>query len=327
MTDPKDKVFALLGLQPFLVLPQPVQPDYNKSKLHVYISVVEVSLKHHGDLSILSFVHHTDSIDQDWPSFVPRWDASPTATNLLIRTDFFENCSSGIIKLEDHGWKLEGCYLTVHGLLLGSIAVVGDLMKADHFRGTSGETENSNHPVKLFWNSHLNAFSGYRQIETVSLLVIRLCMTMTAATDSSYNKTDRTMGDDGSAIDKHLADYAAYLLKLEPRSAALQSISQDLNNEDDYTGDPAKFVIAASRVCDDRRLFLFGSDHVGLGPNVMLPGDQLCILFGGQQLYVLRPKGKFHQLVGQCFVQGLMWGEGLHAYETGQQEMQEICLC
>lgn len=309
------------------MLPRPVQLDYNKSKLDVYTSIVETFLKHHDDLSILSFVHHTDSIDQKWPSFVPRWDVSPTAANLLGRTDNFEKISSGNIKLEDHGWKLEGCYLTVHGSTLGSVAVVGELMKADHFGETSGETENGNHPVKLFWNNHLNAFRDYRQTESVTLSVIRLCLTMTAAFDSSYNKTDRTLGDDGSAIEKHLADYAAYLLKLGPRSAALQSISEDLNDEGDYTGNPAKFEIAASRVCDDRRLFLFDDDHIGLGPNVMLPGDQLCLLFGGQQLYVLRPKGEFYQLVGECFVQGLMWGEGLQTYETGQQEMQKFCLC
>lgn len=92
-------------------------------------------------------------------------------------------------------------------------------------------TENGNNPVKLFWNNRLNAFRDYRQTQSVTLSVIRLCLTMTAAFDSSYNKTDRTLGDDGSATDKHLADYAAHLLKLEPRSAALQSISEDLNDE------------------------------------------------------------------------------------------------
>jgi len=326
-TDPKDKVFALLGLRPFLMLPLPVQPDYSKSKLDVYASVVATSLKYHGDLSILSFVHHTDSIDQDWPSFVPRWDASPTAANLLGRTDGFGNLASGNIKLDDHGYSLEGRYLTVHGLILGSIAVIGDLMKAGHFGRASAGTDHGHHPVKLFWNNHLDAFRGYRHIDEVSLLVIRLCQTMTAAFDSSYNKTDRTYDDDRSVIDKHLADYAAYLLGFNPRSAALQSISRDLNDEDDYTGNPANFELAASRVCDDRRLFLVDSDHIGLGPNVMRPGDQLCILFGGQQLYVLRAKGKYYQLVGECFVQGWMWGEGLQAYETGQQEMQEFCIC
>ena len=45
-----------------------------------------------------------------------------------------------------------------------------------------------------------------------------------------------------------------------------------------------------------------------LGPSVIQPGDQLCVLSESQQLYVLRrPKGDYNQPVGGCFVQDLMW--------------------
>jgi len=321
-TDAKDKVFAILGLQPFQRLPRPIQPDYSKSKLEVYRSVVETSLSTHQDLSILSFVHHNEFIDGNWPSTVPQWDAAPTAAHLLGRTTDFENSASGELKLNDFGYNLASNSLTLQGLILGTISVVGELMTADHFRGVSVASEDPNHPVKLFWKNHLDSFHNYRKLESANLPVIHLCLTMTAARDTNYQKMDRTFGGDRSKIDKHLADYAAYLHNFDPDSAALRSISEDLNDEDGYTGNSTNFAIAASRVCDDRRLFLFNKDYIGLGPNVMQPGDQLCILFGGQQLYILRPRGDSHQLVGECFVQGLMWGEGLEAYENGLQEAQ-----
>ena len=326
-TNRKDKVFAPLGLPRFLALPRPIQPDYNKSELDVGIDVVKTPLTHHNDLSILSFVHHIGSIRDDWPTFVPHWDTDATASSLLSRTEGFENYASGGAKLDEHGFELKEGQLIIYGLVLSSIHVFGDLMNANHFNVAAGTGEMEGNPVRAFWEDHLNAFRDYRQDKIADVQVIRLCQTMTAATNSDYNKTDRRSDDDGSPLAKDLADYAAYLQRFDPDSTALQSISQDLNDEDGYDGNPTNFGIAASRVCDDRRLFLYGDDYIGVGPNVMQPRDQLCILFGGQQLYVLRPKAGLYQLVGECFVEGLMWGEGLQAYENGEQEVQEFCLC
>ena len=325
-TDKKDKVFALLGLRPFSVLPQPIQVDYNKSKLEIYRDVVKTSLLYHGDLSILSSLYHGAAIDTSWPTWIPRWDIGPNATSLLGRTPDFENYSSGNIKLENYGYTLEENYLTLHGLVLGEVIIVSDLISAEHFQRGFDQSNAASNSVISFWKTHLNAFRDYRKTADTNLLVVRFCKTMTAALNSSYQKTDRTFGDDRSHIDQNLADYAAYLSKFDPGSAALQSIYDDLRNGEDYS-DPTRFEVAASRVCDDRRLFLFGDDYIGLGPNVMQPGDQLCILFGGQQLYILRAKGEFHQLVGECFVHDLMWGEGLKAYQEGQQEVHKFCLC
>lgn len=325
-TDKKDKVYALLGLEPFSTLPRSIQIDYNKSKVEVYKDVVEVSLKYHKDLSILSFIHHSSAIDETWPTFVPPWDTAPTAANLLGQSPGFESYASGEVKLDAFGYKLTDTSLTLYGLSLGSINIVGELMSADHFRGMSDHFEHDKHPVQRFWKHHLNAFQDYRKVPSVDLLVIRLCLTMTAAQNSNYEKVDRTSDDGRNHIDGHLADYAAYIQNFDSESAALRLIVQDLNEEDDYTGDPTKFEIAASRVCDDRRLFLFGDEFIGLGPNVLQAEDQLCILFGGQHLYILRPRGGCHQLVGECFVQGLMWGEGSEAYRDGQQQVQQFCL-
>ena len=53
------------------------------------------------------------------------------------------------------------------------------------------------------------------------------------------------------------------------------------------------------------------SGYLGLGPMVMEPGDELCVLFGGRAPFVLRPMGDHHLLIGDSYVcdDAIMWGK------------------
>jgi hypothetical protein len=52
-----------------------------------------------------------------------------------------------------------------------------------------------------------------------------------------------------------------------------------------------------------------GPCYMGVGPPSMRVGDTVCLLYGGGALYVLRPKDDHYELVGDCYVHGLMKGE------------------
>ncbi|KAE9375141.1 HET-domain-containing protein [Stipitochalara longipes BDJ] len=59
-----------------------------------------------------------------------------------------------------------------------------------------------------------------------------------------------------------------------------------------------------------RRAFRTENGYVGLGPAGMTTGDNVCIIFGAQVPYVLRPDGKGrYQLVGEAYIHGIMDGE------------------
>lgn len=53
----------------------------------------------------------------------------------------------------------------------------------------------------------------------------------------------------------------------------------------------------------------------GIAPDVVLPGDKVTILCGGRVPFLLRqqqgPDGNKNLLVGECYIDGLMFGEGL----------------
>lgn len=59
--------------------------------------------------------------------------------------------------------------------------------------------------------------------------------------------------------------------------------------------------------------------YIGLGPEVMEPGDLICILFGRQVPFVLRKLDDHYIFIGESFIKNLMDGEGLHSFENGEQ--------
>lgn len=63
---------------------------------------------------------------------------------------------------------------------------------------------------------------------------------------------------------------------------------------------------------------------LSMAANAARKGDQVFVLFGGQVLYVLRPVEGHYQFIGECYVHGLMDGEGLQNLETGLTRIQTV---
>lgn len=61
-----------------------------------------------------------------------------------------------------------------------------------------------------------------------------------------------------------------------------------------------------------RRFFVSEMDHVGLGPLLMREQDVICLLYGTSVPFLARRRveGGYY-LVGECYVHGLMHGEGM----------------
>lgn len=100
------------------------------------------------------------------------------------------------------------------------------------------------------------------------------------------------------------------------RFANLQKVSESL-------GDISKknnLMTAIAEACKGRRFFITGGKHyMGVVPEITEPGDKLCVLLGCCAPFVIRPKNNRYQLLGECFVPGLMDGEILddEKYEVG----------
>jgi hypothetical protein len=73
-----------------------------------------------------------------------------------------------------------------------------------------------------------------------------------------------------------------------------------------------------------RRFCTTANGSLACVPKASREGDIICVLFGGEVPYVLRPTGTgFYWIIGECYVHGIMHGESL-SHDTGAREFQLI---
>jgi hypothetical protein len=87
-SDQRDKVYALLSFPPLCRLRPLIQPDYSKSVAEVFEEATVRIFTSCQNLGLLSSLEHNCAIDEEWPSWVPRWDRHRT-------TQILHNYASG----------------------------------------------------------------------------------------------------------------------------------------------------------------------------------------------------------------------------------------
>ena len=130
----------------------------------------------------------------------------------------------------------------------------------------------------------------------------------------------------------HLADIWAYEKELfeeakmrrRTPSNRIELWGEELHASD-QTGSATRFK-SMMRQSRDNVLFTTAKGYIGQGPPWMHDGDIICILFGGKVPYVLRPEGSHWRFIGECYVHGIMQGEGLKDFneDFSQTEIFEI---
>jgi hypothetical protein len=67
---------------------------------------------------------------------------------------------------------------------------------------------------------------------------------------------------------------------------------------------------------------------MGIGPSCTQKGDVVAVLLGGAHCFLLRPKDKQYQLVGNAYVHGMMQGQSILVDLDGEVVgAKEIRLC
>ncbi|KAK7912136.1 hypothetical protein PG985_014617 [Apiospora marii] len=74
--DPRDKVFALLGLLPY-TLGQVMVPDYSRSVVEIYADLARYIASQFSWTRVLHMANARNRPAIDWPSWVPDWRNSP----------------------------------------------------------------------------------------------------------------------------------------------------------------------------------------------------------------------------------------------------------
>jgi hypothetical protein len=75
-----------------------------------------------------------------------------------------------------------------------------------------------------------------------------------------------------------------------------------------------------------RRLMISEKGYISLVPIDCRSGDRICVLSGCSIPVILRQKGDYHILIGECYVHGIMDGQAIQQLREGKYRVENFKL-
>jgi hypothetical protein len=306
-SDPMDRVYALMGMPSFNQIRHLLTVDYSKPKVDLYTDIATICICEMGGLRILCYAQHLEE-GSEFPSWVPQWDRPERYRAIQDSLTKVRWNPSGGRELEASVDPRLRC-LKSKGIIFDTIKSVCPLGKT-----MSLLDESSDHPVISFWEAQNRKPTTYPTGEG-SLDV--LASVIATGLDKNLRKASAN-------IDSFKQDFAAYLNRLLCISGRDQHAYRQIAKAEEQ-GDWFGYESLVQSTCQYRSLVFTEMGYMGLGPNCQV-GDLVCILFGGEVPFVLRPSEGYYRLVGDVYIHGIMEGEamGLHGNEKSPAMIFDI---
>lgn len=335
-TDPRDMIYALMGHPIFDIDDDEefLPIDYSHSRERAYTEIA-LKLLHEpwNPLQLLSLVKHTGSKgvgrDSRLPSWVPAWDVKSPVQTLGERKPTFTASRSlrQTFTVSVDGLYTQGCPVDI-------IEWQSHTLRRTDFPEAR---EKTTMPPSL--RSIIDVF--------VSLAIaprsnhLRSCARTLIAAESYSDGQDKASSSPQEQLqDREImfafVQYVEALLSREvARGTGVSSVrtlqkvlARDCPNQQSGAGlkgsygnvgskGPMSFSLEARKWCTGRRFFTTAKGRFGIGPPVSQVGDPIYILSGAAVLFVFR-RGSSNassdfqdiQLCGECYVDGIMSGQG-----------------
>ncbi|KAF2730727.1 hypothetical protein EJ04DRAFT_567496 [Polyplosphaeria fusca] len=344
-TDPRDKVYAFLGLAdrrmaPFRSHPDVLKPDYSLSVQQVYLEAAQAIMVSYRNLSLLSHVQDASRTRiPGLPSWVPDYSVTLDPYPLRFRGPGHWK-AAGKLGWDPNVFSMSQGLLDVQGYQLDHVDQVATLVDESDDASASWASI-----VKLGLSLELPYPNPARKKQTPSRVEV---LWRTLTTDI-YNKTYPAPEHTGSLFIDYILnlqirhrltpwskadEFQPYhspvsdliypewdtLLRLEPPGSPYstatykQRLSTIIGSMFKGTYTPIglqqlqhEFDQGAGK---NRRLFKTRTGYLGTGSRSLAEGDEVWILHSGNLPLILRRLSNgHHQLVGEAFVYGLMHGE------------------
>ena len=296
ITDPRDRIYGLLGLCSAIFDDNIMIPDYTAEPRQVYPDFARGFIQKSVSLMLLNQASPIHNSLNNLPSWVPDWSSYYVhipEINRFVDWNRYNACNGTPLHLLDGLSHLLG----LRAAVLTTVKIVGEIC----------EDMSSSVPARVTsaWRGLYKGLSEGSQSQErgspFAFSEVRFAHTM-------MRSTSKTLSTD-VVDDLHNA-----LSSFESRDvlASRQILSKHGANLKDaitYT-----------------RFFVTADGCPALGPPDTTPGDTIAVLGGGKVPYVLRRQGgsespaNHYSLVGECYVQGVMQGEALRRADAPKLE-------
>lgn len=271
--DPRDRIYAVLSLLTDDEKALDIEVDYTKTTSQVYLDVALRYIARHKDLNVLITSTVKDE-PLDIPAWVPNWTvANPFVWGLAsgYSVSEFSNRGAGV--------------LSVTGTHVATVQHAERIEACNYLEDTILEIQRLA-PHDILRRPYVgggNLFDAF-------------CHTL-CADDFSDNELPPRK------------DFPQFEESKKFLSAILRPEKKLIPDCNPGT-EAAKFLNAVRYVFKQRSFIETREGYMGLAPQMAEPGDQVCVLLGSRMPLLLRPAPNLqYQVIGACFVHGLMQGK------------------
>lgn len=322
-SDPKDKVFSVLGIL-HRDIREDFTVDYRNSVKDIYTDVVDYLLTTTERLDVIcESIHFPAYINSaNLPTWVPDWSHIPdvSAISLSPGTKF---AASGNTKADFRFLGERRNNLSIAAVTLGSISLhgisVGTLCTlADHLMAFL------NWRALLLGSDESNTKPESAQL--TSTLQEDLCETLCfGQMPTIWQKRDRH-----AWMQACYHVFASLLMERLPRLAIDAGLADHAHiNVGIKSSDRRSFLHThfGSRMMG-RCFFLTSEGRMGLGTGFMTPDDEVVVPLGCSSPILIRKEGirGEYRFVGDAYVHGFMHGQAVEDREAGRRELKRYVL-
>ena len=353
-TDPRDKVFALLGIA---ASDLDLVPDYTKSYELVFTDVATRLLNRSSTLDVLASCHANGALPKTLPSWVPNWSDLSRKPYKLAGNLNFESSEASATPLrvfrasQDSvaSIQIDDGRLHTQGLVLDTVAQVAEALRIEITdlrmpieidRLDDSDMEGILSLLRRFFS----VFVTFPKVlaEWQDLAHISDSENLYSTGEDNFTVFARTLWADLEDPNTCVANCKEWLDKLRWMTDMAEAFPSSLDIDPTGTQDekimslmlkfmpflqgldPSKMKLLRELSCVhtlDRRLGRTAGGLLCLLPAEAKIGDSIALLQGGATPYVLRAAGEEYTLVGEAYVHGIMYGE---AWELDRCE--DICI-
>ncbi|KAI4670279.1 uncharacterized protein J4E79_000560 [Alternaria viburni] len=307
-TDPRDKVYGLIGLIGSEADGGSMVPDYEKSAALVFAETALHTITSTKHLLVFADVVHRPDYDGEdgYRSWAPRWDLPLLAAR--IGSQFvvpgYGACSGREAQIVDTKGP-GGEQLCLTGIFHAKVTAFDSIFDIFHYPN-SNRLRMYHQVVELYegidWNDPMSD-------KTLPVLARTLTTGFSTVNQSLDSLDDQSL----------CAHYEAFRHYLEwcrdPKA-----------NSDSLSGDALQYHEKVKVHCHGYRFFWTSKKDYGIGPGCMREGDIVVVFYGADAPCVLRPKGDKYLMLGEAYVDSIMNGELVREVEEGIRQEREFCL-
>jgi len=333
-TDPRDKVYGILGLTELGDERSIVPIEYEKSAPEVFHDVATAIIRWTNDLAIFGHVHHDVDYDghPEYESWVPQWDQWQSVSYDQMMGPLFSTSSSyGTYNFTEPNESItqpHGRQFVVCGSVYATVSCTVIVQESFSDLSYVGRLESTKlileYPVDIlldYWRQEVSeeAPTG----SDLSPAMVSMARTLTGGeVRYSFNYYEASEEN----VTEYLQSFLDWIRLLYVLS---KHVTEDGTIKYDFceAGTGWKvFGALVSRFFHKWALFRTKDGSYGLGPVCLKEGDLIVVLEGVYTPVALRPRGENYLLLGQVYKDEIMNGEVVEEMEKGIRKRQQFCL-